>query len=98
MGKSNKTLHSVLARRTTKDDNMPTKTGEAECDGSEEETGSDMGYNLLSKTWSREVREKQNINNDGGDGDKLRRERWVKKTVLKRVAMRENRKIGNNNM
>jgi hypothetical protein len=26
-----------LARWTTKDDNTPTKTGEAECDGSEEE-------------------------------------------------------------
>ena len=45
VGKSNKTLHSVLARRTTKDDDMPTKTGETECDGSEEEE--DEGTNQI---------------------------------------------------
>ena len=71
VGKSNKTLHLVLARWITKDDNMPTKTGEAKCDGSgeEEEEGynTDRGNNLLSKTWSREERERQNRNNDGSD-------------------------------
>ena len=69
VGKSNKTLHSVLVRWTTKDDNKQTKTEESECDGSEEEEeegyGSEMGYDLLSKTWLREIREKPNINNDG---------------------------------
>ncbi len=66
VGKSNKTLHSVLARWTAKDDDKLRKTVESKCVGSkkEEEEGyySDRGYNLLSKMWSREEREKQNRN------------------------------------
>jgi hypothetical protein len=66
VGKSNKTLHSVLARLTSKDNDKSRKTLESECDGSKEEEeegyNSDRGYNLLSKTWSREEREKQNRN------------------------------------
>ncbi len=64
--KSNKTLHLVLARWTSKDDDKPRKTVESECIGSteEEEEGynSDRGNDLLSKTWSREERQKQNRN------------------------------------
>ncbi len=66
LGKSNKTLHSVLARWTSKDDDKSWKTVESKCIGSKEEDGeglnSDRGYNLLSKMWSREEREKQNRN------------------------------------
>ncbi len=66
VGKSNKTLHSVLVRWTLKDDDKSRKTVESECVGSKEEEKegyySDRGYNLLSKTWSREEREKQNRN------------------------------------
>jgi hypothetical protein len=66
VGKSNKTLHSVLARWTSKDDDKSRKTVESKCVGSEEEEeegyNSDRGYDLLSKTWSREEREKQNRN------------------------------------
>ncbi len=61
--KSNKTLHSVLARWTSKDDDKLRKTVESKCVGSKEEKGrynSDRGYNLLNKTWSKEEREKQN--------------------------------------
>jgi hypothetical protein len=46
---------------------------ESECNASKEEEeegyNSDRGYNLLSKTWSREEREKQN-RNKGSDVDK----------------------------
>ncbi len=66
VGKSNKTLNSVLARRTLKDDDKLRKTVESKCVGSEEEEeegyNSDRGYNLLSKMWLREEREKQNRN------------------------------------
>jgi hypothetical protein len=66
VGTSNKTLHSVLARWTSKDDGKLRKTLESECIGSKEEEeegyNSDRDYNLLSKTWSREEREKQNRN------------------------------------
>jgi hypothetical protein len=66
VGKSNKTLHSVLARWTSKDDGKSRKTVESKCIESkeEEEEGyySDRGYDLLSKTWSREEKEKQNRN------------------------------------
>ncbi len=66
VGKSNKTLHSVLARWTSKDDDKSRKTVESEWVGSKEEEeegyNSDRGYNLLSKTLSREEREKQNRN------------------------------------
>ena len=55
----------------TKDDYTPTKTVEAECDGSQEEEAegndSDRGYDLLSTTWWREERERQNKNNDGSN-------------------------------
>ncbi len=64
VGKSNKTLHSALARWTSKDDDKSRKTVESKCIGSKEEEeegyNSDRGYNLLSKMWSREEREKQN--------------------------------------
>jgi hypothetical protein len=64
--KSNKTLHSVFARWTSKDDDKSRKTVESKCVGREEkqEEGydSDRGYDLLSKMWSREEREKQNRN------------------------------------
>ena len=54
VGKSNKTLHSVLARWTSTDDDKLRKTVESKCTGSkkEEEEGynSDRGYDLLSKT------------------------------------------------
>jgi hypothetical protein len=79
VGKSNKTLHLVLARWTSKDDDKSRKTVETKCDGSKEEEeegyNSDRGYNLLSKMWSREEREKQN-RNEGSDvekADKARR-------------------------
>jgi hypothetical protein len=62
VGKSNKTLHSVLARWTLKDDHKSRKTVESKCVGSKEEKeegyNSDRGYYLLSKTWLREEREK----------------------------------------
>ncbi len=65
-GKSNKTLHLVLARWTLKDDDKSRNTVESKCVGSKEEEeegyNSDRGYNLLSKTWSRKEREKQNRN------------------------------------
>ncbi len=64
--KINKTLHSVLARWTFKDDDELRKKVESKCVGSKEEEeegyNSDRGYNLLSKTWLREEREKQNRN------------------------------------
>ncbi len=66
VGKNNKTLHSVLARWTSKDDDKSRKTVESKCVGSKEEKeegyNSDWGYNLPSKTWTREEREKQNRN------------------------------------
>jgi hypothetical protein len=66
IGKSNKTLHSALARWTLKDDVKSRKTVESKCveNKEEEEEGynSDRGYNLLSKMWSREERGKQNRN------------------------------------
>ncbi len=75
VGKSNKTLHLVLARWALKDDDKSRKTVESKCNGSkeEEEEGytSDRGINLLSKTWSRsrEEREKQ-YKNKGSDVEK----------------------------
>jgi hypothetical protein len=66
IGKGKKTLHSVLARWTLKDDDKLRKTVESECIGSKEEEEEgfnlDRGYNLLSETWSRKEREKQNRN------------------------------------
>ena len=54
----------VMARWTSKDNDMSRKTLELECNISKEEEEdkgycSDKGYNLLSKTWSREEREKR---------------------------------------
>ncbi len=64
---SNKTLHLVMVRWTLKDNDMSRKTLELECNISieeEEDDGycSDKGYNLLSKTWSREERDKEKRN------------------------------------
>ncbi len=63
-GKSNKILHLVLVRWTSKDDDKSRKTVESKCVGikeeEEEEYNSDRGYNLLSKTWLKEEMEKQN--------------------------------------
>jgi hypothetical protein len=73
VGKSNKTLHLVLARWTLKDDDKSRRTVESKCDGREEEEeegyNSDRGYDLPSKSWSREKREKQN-KNKGSDVEK----------------------------
>ncbi len=53
-----------MARWTLKDNDMSRKTLELECNISKEEEEdkgycSDKGYNLLSKTWSREERDKE---------------------------------------
>ncbi len=56
-----------------KDDDKSRKTVESKCNGSKEEEdegyNSDRGYNLLSKMWLREEREKQN-RNKGSDVEK----------------------------
>jgi hypothetical protein len=72
---SNKTLHSVMARWTLKDNDMSRKTLELECNIREEEEEdkgccSDKGYNLLSKTWLREERDKEK-RNKGIDMDRI---------------------------
>ncbi len=64
---SNKTLHSVMARWTSKDNDMSRKTLELECNISKEEEEdkgycSNKGYNLLSKTWLREEKNKEKRN------------------------------------
>jgi hypothetical protein len=64
---SNKTLHLVMAWWTLKDNNMSRKTLELECNISKEEEEdngycSNKGYNLLSKMWSREKRDKEKRN------------------------------------
>jgi hypothetical protein len=64
---SYKTLHLVMARWTSKDDDMSRKTLELECNISKEEEEdegycSNKVYNLLSKTWSREDRDKEKRN------------------------------------
>jgi hypothetical protein len=64
---SNKTLRLVMARWTLNDNDMSRKTLELECNISKEEEEddrycSDKGYNLLSKTWSREKRDKEKRN------------------------------------
>jgi hypothetical protein len=73
---SNKTLHFVMARWTLKDNDISRKTLELECNiskGKEEEEDngyySDKGYNLLSKTWSIEERDKEK-RNEGIDMDR----------------------------
>ena len=50
VGKSNKTLHSVLARWTSKDDDKSRKTVESKCNGSKEEE--EEGYCLV---WATEL-------------------------------------------
>ncbi len=72
--KSNKILHSVMARWTSKDNDMSRKTLELECNISKEEEEdkgycSDKGYKLLSKMWSREERNKEK-RNEGIDVDR----------------------------
>ncbi len=62
---SNKTLHSVMVRWTSKDNDMSRKSLELECNISKEEDKgycSNKGYNLLNKTWSREERDKEKRN------------------------------------
>jgi hypothetical protein len=78
---SNKTLHLVMAWWALKDNYMSRKTLELECNISKEEEEdnrycSDKGYNLLSKTWSREERDKEKRNNgiDVNRTDKASRE------------------------
>ncbi len=71
---SNKTLHLVMARWTSKDNDMSRKTLELECNISKEEEEdkgycSNKGYNLLSKTWLREERDKEE-RNEGIDVDR----------------------------
>jgi hypothetical protein len=68
---SMKTLHSFIARWTSKDKLKLGKSAEPESDESkvEEDEGhcSDKGTNLLSRTWLREEREKQKRNKDRYD-------------------------------
>jgi hypothetical protein len=64
---SNKILHLVMARWTSKDNDMSRKSLELGCIIREEEEDnkgycSDKGYKLLSKTWSREERDKEKRN------------------------------------
>jgi hypothetical protein len=64
---SNKTLHLVMAWWTSKDKDMSRKTLELECNISKEEEEdhgycSDKDYNLLSKMWLREERDKEKRN------------------------------------
>jgi hypothetical protein len=66
-----KTLHSVIARWTSKDKRKSGKSvgPESKESGVEEDEGCclDKGANLLSRTWSREEREKQTRNKDRYD-------------------------------
>ncbi len=62
---SNKTLHLVMVRWTSKDNDMLRKSLEMECNISKEEDKgycSNKGYNLLSNMWSREERDKEKRN------------------------------------
>ncbi len=65
---SNKTLHSVMARWTSKDKCKSGKSAKLESNESKdkEDKGycSDKDNNLLSRTWSRQEREKQKRNKD----------------------------------
>jgi hypothetical protein len=66
-----KTLHSIIARWTLKDERKLGKSAEPESNESkvDEDKGycSNKGTNLLSRTWSREEREKQTRNKDRYD-------------------------------
>jgi hypothetical protein len=68
---SMKTLHSVIARWTSKDKRKLGKGAEPESNESEDKEDKgyclDKGNNLLSRTWSREEREKQKRNEDRND-------------------------------
>ncbi len=68
---SMKTLYSIIARWTSKDERKLRKSAKPESDESkdEEDKGycSDKGNNLLSRTWSREEREKQKRKEDRND-------------------------------
>ena len=63
----NKTLHSVLARWISTEDrelghNNDNKEEEGDEENEDEGYNSDIGYDLLSKRWSRERRQKCRIN------------------------------------
>jgi hypothetical protein len=66
-----KTLHSIIARWTSKDKHKLGKSAKPESNESKdkEDEGycSDKGNNLLSRTWLREEREKQKRNEDRND-------------------------------
>ncbi len=71
-----------MTRWTLKDNDMSRKTLELECNISKEEEEDDgycsnKGYNLLSKTWSREERDKEKRNKgiDVGKQEKRQRQR-----------------------
>ncbi len=68
---SMKTLHSVIARWTSKDEHKLGKSAEPESNESKDKKDKgyclDKGKNLLSRTWSREEREKQKRNKDRND-------------------------------
>jgi hypothetical protein len=68
---SMKTLHFVIARWTLKDESKPGKSVEPESNESKDKEDKvyclDKGNNLLSRTWSREEREKQKRNKDRND-------------------------------
>jgi hypothetical protein len=87
---SNETLHLVMAWWTSKDNDMSRKTLELERNISKEEEEdnrycSDKGYNLLSKMWSREDRDKEKRNKgiDVDRTDKASREKGNKKEEMK---------------
>jgi hypothetical protein len=68
VAKKSKTLHFIMARWSPKDERKAGKSTESESDESKDKEGkgycSDRGNNLLSRTWSREEREKQKRNKD----------------------------------
>ncbi len=75
---SNKTLHLVTARWTSKDNDFSRKTLELECNISKEEEEDKRvfkGNNLLSKTWSREERDSKK-RNKGIDVDRTGKASW----------------------
>jgi hypothetical protein len=68
---SMKTLHSVIARWTSKDKRKSGKSAEPERDKSKDKEDEgyclDKGNNLLCRTWSREEKENQKMNEDRYD-------------------------------
>ncbi len=82
---SNKTLHSVMARWTSKDEGKSEKSAELESNESKDKKDkwycSDKGNNLLSRMWSREEREKQKRDKDRNvnrqtNNNKRKNEQW----------------------